>query len=100
SAILSAIDERRKYVESLLQVAQLCALHFPATRIDPDFPPVIARDLHRAFGLNGLLVRIQSFDVDRNFVLRPVNVSRWTRIDVVTLPRHTHVIARHDLATR
>src|SRR6185436_3610297 len=95
---LSAIDEWRNHVQPLLQVAQLFALHFPALRIDPNLPPVIARDLHGAFGLNGLLVRVHSFDVDRNLVLRRVNVPRGTRVDVVTLPRDTHVVARDDLA--
>src|ERR1043165_7399412 len=90
----------RKLRRTLSQLTQLFALHFTSTRIDPNFPPVIARDFYGAFGLNRLLVRIERLDVHGDFVLRPVDVSFGLRIDVITLARDAHAIARDDLAAR
>src|SRR6185369_4842015 len=73
-ASLSSRRERRKEIRLLLQTSQFFALHFATTRIDPDFPPVITRDFHRAFGLHRLLVGVERLDVDRDLVFRAVDV--------------------------
>src|SRR6185369_5097408 len=80
--------KRWKEVRLLLQTSQFFALYFAATRIDPDFPPVITRDFHRAFGLHRLLVGVERLDVDRDLVFRTVDVICRARVDVITLPRH------------
>src|SRR6185503_18682051 len=99
-ATLAFLSEGRKHIGTFAQLAQLFALHFTPARIDPDFPPVIACDFHRSFGLDRLLVRIQSLNVDRDFIFRAVQVLFRTWIDVITLSRHTHVVAGNDLSTR
>ena len=72
--LLSSVDQRRKRHRLLAQQTQLFAFHFAAAGIEPDFPPVIARDFNGAFGRHRLLVSIERFDVDRDFVFRAIDV--------------------------
>src|SRR5205814_7691702 len=94
-------DHRRREGSRLLaQHSKLIAFHFAARRIDPDLVPIVAGDFDRAFRGYRLLVGIECLDVDCDFVLRPVDISLWLRIDVIALTRHAHSVARRNLAPR
>src|SRR5688572_17545987 len=75
-------------------------MHLTPARVDPNFPPIISRDLYSAFRLDRLFVCVERFHIDSNFVLWTMDVSYETRIDVVTLSRDAHGVGGNDLATR
>src|SRR6185295_5430849 len=96
---LSFVYGWRKRYGLVAQEAQLVALHFAASRIEPDFPPVVARDFNNTFGSYRLLVGVEGFDINGDFVFRTIDVFFRSRIDVVTLTRDPHRVAGNDLAT-
>src|SRR5947209_2448734 len=57
-----------------LQEAKLFTFNLPAIWIEPDLPPVIARDFNDAGSGYRLLVRIEGFDVNGDFVFWSINV--------------------------
>ena len=71
-----------------------------AVRRDPFFDPRLPRDFHGAFDGHGLVVRVERGDVDRDLVLRAVNVVLGARLDVVALVRDLDRSAAGDFAAR
>ena len=90
---------RRERSRSFTQQAKLFSFHFPAIRVEPDFIPVIACDLYDTFGRDRLVVSIESFDIEGDFILRAIDVLFGPGIDVVALSRNPHVVGGDDLAT-
>src|SRR6266850_5294931 len=93
------LRSRREGSRPLTQQAKLVPFHFPAIRVEPDFIPVIACDLYDAFGRDRLVVSIERFDIEGNFVQRAIDILFGTCIDVVALSRDPHGVAGDDLTT-
>ena len=84
----------------ILQASQFIAFDFAPVCVCPDFVPEIARDFDDAFGLDGLVVGVERFDVGGDFVVRAIKIVLGLRIDIVALPRHAHGSRTRDFAAR